>query len=501
MALQFLGREHVFGLGRAAGEGPRRPGLHPLFEVVAGQVDERHGAIKQSPDVIGRGGVGIVSRPGSVAVGVGDHALPVGDEQPRAVGGEPDGRRIPANRNEAQASRPALLRHVPDAQGVDVGVGDEEPRTIRRDRQGVGGVARRGVGRERGHERFGRFAGVEVDHRHAVAVRVGHEQPRSVGRHHHLVGMVFDGDALHDAPFLRVDHRHGRLAPERHVEPAPPGISHAGPGVRGVGDGLFQERVGPLGDRRFGGIGDRGAGRRRGVGEQELVHDRGGPVRGEANPGDRVSPDVGDIDRAVGIGDLDAAGDSPQFRIPQGHGAVGHQRALDEPEAEERFRGASRHPEPVAVAGEGEPLERLFKPGLREQFPLHDVEHGEFVRAVAAMQDDRVPPVGVHGDRRGEVADTDLAAGRPQRPLVGQDHRTVGLGPRRAGRRHFGSEARGEGCRPHHRDEPRKNEKGAIHGMSSAVGESGGIMRPKRRTLAYPVGLGTTLTKNSRTIR
>ena len=146
-----------------------------------------------------------------------------------------------------------------------------------------------------------------------------------------------------------------------------------------------------------------------------------------------MSPDVGDIDRAVGIGDLDATGDASQFRVSQGHGAVGHQRALDEPEAEERFRGASRHPEPVAVAGEGEPLERLFKPGLREQFPLHDVEHGEFVRAVAAMQDDGVPPVGVHGDRRGEVADADLPACRAERPLVRQHHRSIGLGPWRAG--------------------------------------------------------------------
>ena len=79
-----------------------------------------------------------------------------------------------------------------------------------------------------------------------------------------------------------------------------------------------------------------------------------------------MSPDVGDIDRAVGIGDLDAARDAPQFRIPQDHGAVGHQRAFDEPEAEERLRGASRHPEPAAIAGEGEPLERLFKMSSRE---------------------------------------------------------------------------------------------------------------------------------------
>ena len=122
MTLQFFGREHVVGPGRAAGERAGRPGVHPFLEGVFRKIDERHGAIKQAPDVVGRGSVGIVSRPGSVAVGVGDHALPVGDEQPRAVGGEPDGRRIPANRNEAQASRPALLRHVPDAQGVDVGV-------------------------------------------------------------------------------------------------------------------------------------------------------------------------------------------------------------------------------------------------------------------------------------------------------------------------------------------------------------------------------------------
>ena len=155
-----------------------------------------------------------------------------------------------------------------------------------------------------------------------------------------------------------------------------------------------------------------------------------------------MSPDVGDIDRAVGIGDLDAAGDSSQFRITQGHGAVGHQRALDEPEAEERLGGATRHPEPVAVAGEGEPLERLFKPGLREQFPLHDVEHGEFVRAVAAVQDDGVPPVGVHGDRRGEVADANLPACGSERPLVRQDHRSVGL---RSGR--SGAGLRGEGVR------------------------------------------------------
>ena len=120
---------------RPAGEGPLRPGGELLREgvVAGGQVDERHGAGEQTADVVGGGGVGIEARPRAVAVGCRDPSLAVGHEQPAAVGGQPHARRIPAHGDESEAPGGLRIADVPDADGVDVGVGDVEPAAVSRD--------------------------------------------------------------------------------------------------------------------------------------------------------------------------------------------------------------------------------------------------------------------------------------------------------------------------------------------------------------------------------
>ena len=416
MTVELLFREEILGPRRPAGEGLFRPLGHLRGEaVVGGEVDERHRAVEQAADVVGGGGVGIEAGPRAVAVGLGDHPLAVGDEEPRAVGGEPHRRRIPAHGDETEAAGAARLLHLPHADGVDHGVGDEEPLTVGGDRQGVGHVAGGSVGRERGHESLGDTVSVEIDHRDAVAVGVGDEEPLPVGREEHLVGVLLHLDPSRHFPLPRVDHRHRRLGPERDVEPPARLVDDAGPGVGGVGDDAFEEHVGPLGDRGIvGGLGRLRGRRRGGVGEEQFVHHRLAAVLGQPDPRHGMAPDVRGVERPAAVGHGDAAGDAADLLVAEGHRAVGHERGGDEAEAEERLGGAARGPERRAIGGEGEPLERLLEPGPRKHAPRLDVDHRDLVRPEAAVEHRGVAAVGMDRDVRGEVPHFHLSPRRPQ---------------------------------------------------------------------------------------
>ena len=308
MAVEFLRRVKLVRIRRLTGEGPLRPGGELGRQLLAlfGKLDERHRPVEQPADVIGGGGLRIESRPGAVAVGIGDDPLAIGNDESAAVGGEADAGGIPADGDEAEAAGGSRLLDLPHRQGIDVGVGDEEHLTVGGDGQRVRRVAGRGVGGEGGDECFLHPSLGQVDHRHAVAVGVGDEETLPVRRHHHLVGVFLDLDPADDAPGLGIDHGHGGLGPERDVEPLPRFVEQACPGMRGIGDDPLEEHVGPLRDR---GVVDRRwkrGGRRRGLGaEEELVDDRGSIGHGESHARDRMPPNIGGVERGRGRVDGD----------------------------------------------------------------------------------------------------------------------------------------------------------------------------------------------------
>ena len=65
--------------------------------------------------------------------------------------------------------------------------------------------------------------------------------------------MLFHLPAADFLPGFQIDHSHGRLRPERHVEPAAGLIEHAGIREGQAGVGVFQQLLGPLGERPFAG--------------------------------------------------------------------------------------------------------------------------------------------------------------------------------------------------------------------------------------------------------
>ena len=366
VAVEVSRREQVVSGRGLAGEGPFRPGRQLRRQRVAlfGEIDKRHRPVEQAADVVGGRGVGIESRPGAVAVGVGDHPLAVGDEEPAAVGGEADAGRIPADGDEAEAAGGSRSLDLPHRHGIDVGVGDEEPLAVGGDGQRVRRVARRSVGGERGDEGLTHPPRVEVDHRHAIAVGIGDEQPLAIGRHHHLVRVFLDLDPADNAPLRGVDHRYSRLRPEGDIEPLPCFVEEAGPWVGSVGDDPLEEHVGPLRDRRV--IGRRrGRGcRRRGLGaEEELIDDRSAIGHGQSHARDRMPPHIGCVEGGRGRVDGDPGGNAPQFFVAEWHGLEGHKRPRFEPKGEDRLGRAARDVESIARAVEGEPLEGLLDAG------------------------------------------------------------------------------------------------------------------------------------------
>ena len=57
---------------------------------------------------------------------------------------------------------------------------------------------------------------------------------------------------------------------------------------------------------------------------------------------------------------------------------------------------------------------------MRDGFFSHQIHHANLVRAVTVVKDGSKSSAWMHCDVGWEIAQFDLPAGRPQRPLIGQ---------------------------------------------------------------------------------
>lgn len=83
--------------------------------------------------------------------------------------------------------------------------------------------------------------------------------------------------------------------------------------------------------------------------------------------------------------------------------------------------------EAVAIGGKLEAVERLVEGDVRYSLAREKIDDAELVRAVAAVQNGCETPARMHRDINRKIAQLDLSPGGPEGPLVGQEHRAIGL--------------------------------------------------------------------------
>src|SRR5882762_8931419 len=83
--------------------------------------------------------------------------------------------------------------------------------------------------------------------------------------------------------------------------------------------------------------------------------------------------------------------------------------------------------EAVAIGGKLEAVERLVEGDVRDGLAREKIDDAELVRAVAAVKHGCEAPAGMHRDINRKIAQLDLATDGPEGPLVGQEHRAIGL--------------------------------------------------------------------------
>src|SRR5262249_24570586 len=121
-------------LPAVAGEGRRRRG-----------VDRAERAAGQRADGLGDRARAAKGRLRAVAVALRRRAFSVGDVNAAVRGVEPHGRRIPADRDEAERLGGVAVGDVEDGVVVRVGVGHEEHLAVGRQAEAVGRIAARGA--------------------------------------------------------------------------------------------------------------------------------------------------------------------------------------------------------------------------------------------------------------------------------------------------------------------------------------------------------------------
>ena len=94
--------------------------------------------------------------------------------------------------------------------------------------------------------------------------------------------------------------------------------------------------------------------------------------------------------------------------------------------------------EPFAARREAQAIKGLRHDNAGDDAASRHLDDHDGVRPVARMQDGGPLALGVESDVDRKVADLDLPAGRPQRPLVGQQDRAAGLSPRQLSRKQSG---------------------------------------------------------------
>ena len=80
----------------------------------------------------------------------------------------------------------------------------------------------------------------------------------------------------------------------------------------------------------------------------------------------------------------------------------------------------------LAVAREFEAVKGFLQRELADDLGGGNIDHSNFVPTVAAVEHGDEAIVRVHGNIDREIAQHDLFADRPQRPLIGQQDRTIG---------------------------------------------------------------------------
>ena len=94
--------------------------------------------------------------------------------------------------------------------------------------------------------------------------------------------------------------------------------------------------------------------------------------------------------------------------------------------------------EPFAVGREAQAIKRLRHDNAGDDAASRHFDDHDGVRPVARVQHGGPMAPGVESDVDRKVAHLDLPAGRPQRPLVGQQDRAAGLSPRQLSRKQSG---------------------------------------------------------------
>src|SRR5712691_7780619 len=81
----------------------------------------------------------------------------------------------------------------------------------------------------------------------------------------------------------------------------------------------------------------------------------------------------------------------------------------------------------LAVGREAQPVKRLIEPDVADDLLALEIDNLNLVVAVASVQHRQPAAAGVEGQVDGKVAEPDLFADGPERPLVRQQDGTPGL--------------------------------------------------------------------------
>src|SRR4029079_11416345 len=139
-----------------------------------------------------------------------------------------------------------------------------------------------------------------------------------------------------------------------------------------------------------------------------------------------VSPNIGDEKPLSRLVDGQTTRDAPFLGVPKLDLNRVRQVAILKQKLMDDLIAGTAAEELSAVRREEYSVKGFVDARARNHFFRFEIDSDNLVRAIATVKHRCETTAGMDGDVYGEVADGHLLADRPQRPLIGEKHRTVG---------------------------------------------------------------------------